>query len=1391
MAKSRRSSQFKAFILESILTPSSFIDTGLDEVNNGVDEGLEAYGLPTDEIELPEPVEPEAAEAMDVTPEDIEVSELRNEIEIIDYIDPLLLTESVDPNVGVFTVDDSGYVSIDYLFDGGKYDQGELAIFSLEGMTEEPGSQAFIQEAARRALSNSKLGYVVISDATDGALFSTMTTTDFNSGEYRGVQTFKMNGGDRFAFILAPNHSIEQVYSGEAWRPLFSMATANPGQEFQVGEITDIASEGMVLTFEDVSVAGGRSDRDYNDLLLHVRGVTGNAPTVEDVIGEGREIQDGLPWDDIVDYLVEPPVIELPVMGSNVIYTDRFFNPTESFSLIGLVDRVDAVDRVEVWVKGFGEEWRPLGDVEDFSSEGHYRFDYGAALDAGHYEVKAIAFYPGGEAEAVTPVTVLSLDAGQEFSYRVKSALERTIDLSNYTPEALRQTPTWIVSVQAGQNVDALAQAIGAVNLGSTDLVVNTFRWEMPENIEVEDWISLLNSQEFIEYAYPLVTSNPDFYSPTNEPFINNPSHPYHQWHITQSGIPSVWNQETYGNNVKVAVVDLGFETGHIDLNQNHLSQYSKNFDNPGSSISSQSSIILNFDDLPIKNSSLDPDKPYSIYNAPNDQWDSIHQNYYRLFQNTNLKGKITDFNISFDIDHQNPQDLDVYLYALHESLYPDVNRKIKLESNGNGFNFDIATLTNLLNPLNDQSWQWQNHKLWGLAIKDNDLEVITEAGWLENLSTTMTIENRHGNNVAGIIAAAGNNNIQGSGIAPAAKWSALQFGSDGTNDVEIASALNHQDQIFDIYQNSWGYDFYGQPTNANVGNFNPPSFLWEATVEANATEGREGKGSIYVFAGGNSEALGGRTDYNAFANSRHTIAVGAVDPSNQSAIYSNPGSSLLISAYSNSGTPGMNDGIVTTDLNNQATNQFGGTSAAAPFVSGVIALMLEANPNLTWRDVQHILIQTANSEILTTTENSKEWKETIINENTMIRHHYQYGFGLINPSAAVEVARSWGAIPPEISTEARKALGSIDGRISQGGFQTWELEITEDIDIESMELIIKGNHPYRGDLEIILESPDGTISVLSEKHGDGNGDDFDRTLYENQRNYNWTFTSLRHWGESSLGTNKTGIWKVTVRDVGDVSISNGRMSSVQLIAYGTDPNFVEKPEPQWQYTTDSFNDSMAGYDVGGTRYEIYSTAVKETEDSIYFAINTNMPTHGHDSTNAQDGHIAWGDLLFNFSGKNLDTASANRELFGIRFADNGAGVGELGVYANVTAKQLARQNGLLLWNESLNGYINWINQHGGNPTMGDLSVYDPYFNQGGHVPNLIASGIKIGDVEVLTDVSQLGLDFGSFGATGTYTFALKFDRHLLPSGDYVYTLAPECDNDVTAGVGSFGQGQN
>ncbi|MBD2001635.1 MULTISPECIES: XDD3 family exosortase-dependent surface protein [Cyanophyceae] len=220
-----------------------------------------------------------------------------------------------------------------------------------------------------------------------------------------------------------------------------------------------------------------------------------------------------------------------------------------------------------------------------------------------------------------------------------------------------------------------------------------------------------------------------------------------------------------------------------------------------------------------------------------------------------------------------------------------------------------------------------------------------------------------------------------------------------------------------------------------------------------------------------------------------------------------------------------------------------------------------------------------------------------------------------------------------------------------------------------------------------------------------------------------------------------------------------------------------------WSYAIDSFNDSTQGtpLQVGGTDYEIYGLAIKETKDSVFVAISTNLPVGGV-SSHAQDGYTRWGDLIFNFTEENLSAANAQGNLLGIRFDEqNESGVSSSGIYSYVTLKDVAKENN----NEfgSLSNHNQVVQQHGGTPSIGDLAANDLYFEQNQQIQNIIASGTKIGELNLLEGefFGKLGLDFGHFGANSSYTIGFSFDRSLLPTGSFIAHLAPECDNDIVA----------
>ncbi|MCP2730063.1 S8 family serine peptidase [Limnofasciculus baicalensis] len=257
---------------------------------------------------------------------------------------------------GVFTVGDSGQVQISLEFDGGKYD-GELAIFSLDGMEQfEPGSHDFIREAASRALSDSVLGHVVISDRTEGArFFGELGESDWNEGEYLGVKTFEMRSGDEFGFMLIPNSTVQEVFDNPAiegaGRPLFSLATANPNDAFHVGQIADVTGDGTTFVMEDLRVDTG-SDYDYNDIIFRVSGATGKVVLMDGLIDPAHDWRTTeLGQEIIASAIPEPVQIDFNFPGSDqplIGIIDTGFsgdNPDIDYSHIILGrDRVDGDD---------------------------------------------------------------------------------------------------------------------------------------------------------------------------------------------------------------------------------------------------------------------------------------------------------------------------------------------------------------------------------------------------------------------------------------------------------------------------------------------------------------------------------------------------------------------------------------------------------------------------------------------------------------------------------------------------------------------------------------------------------------------------------------------------------------------------------------------------------------------------------------------------------------------------------------------------------------------------------------------------------------------------------------------------------------------------------------
>ncbi|MEL7502315.1 MAG: DUF4114 domain-containing protein [Cyanobacteria bacterium J06554_6] len=194
---------------------------------------------------------------------------------------------------GVFTVGSTGAVTVNFLHDNGAY-EGELGIFDLTGMAAlEPGSTAYIQEASRRALSNSAEGYVVISDVTQGAQRSgDLGERDWNSGPTADSRTLSLTTGTQFALMLVPDGTIQSVFddpgSGGAQRPLFSIAAANPRNAVHLAQVGS-----TVFAMEDIRFDRG-SDRDFNDLVFGLEGASGIFLPLSEVVATKKDWSDTL-----------------------------------------------------------------------------------------------------------------------------------------------------------------------------------------------------------------------------------------------------------------------------------------------------------------------------------------------------------------------------------------------------------------------------------------------------------------------------------------------------------------------------------------------------------------------------------------------------------------------------------------------------------------------------------------------------------------------------------------------------------------------------------------------------------------------------------------------------------------------------------------------------------------------------------------------------------------------------------------------------------------------------------------------------------------------------------------------------------------------------------------
>ncbi|XP_078286023.1 furin-like [Rhinoraja longicauda] len=387
----------------------------------------------------------------------------------------------------------------------------------------------------------------------------------------------------------------------------------------------------------------------------------------------------------------------------------------------------------------------------------------------------------------------------------------------------------------------------------------------------------------------------------------------------------------------------------------------------------------------------------------------------------------------------------------------------------------------------------------------------------------TQLNDNRHGTRCAGEVAAAANNNICGVGVAYNAKIGGVRMLDGEVTDAVEAQSLNMYPQHIDIYSASWGPEDDGKTVDG-------PAKLAQAAFFKGITQGRGGRGSIFVWASGNGGRERDSCNCDGYTNSIYTLSISSTTQNGNVPWYSEACSSTLATTYS-SGEQ-FEKQIVTTDLRQKCTESHTGTSASAPLAAGIIALALEANKNLTWRDMQHLVVRTSKPAHLF----SKDW----ITNGVGRKVSHSYGYGLLDAGAMVELAKNWTSVGSQ-----RKCVIVITSEPKDIGNR---LEIRKSVDaclrtpnfIQSLEHVqarVTLSFSKRGDLALYLTSPMGTRSIL---------------LPLRQRDYSsegftdWAFMSTHSWDEKA-----TGEWVLELENMSDQN-NYGTLRQFTLVLYGT-----------------------------------------------------------------------------------------------------------------------------------------------------------------------------------------------------------------------------------------------
>ena len=323
---------------------------------------------------------------------------------------------------------------------------------------------------------------------------------------------------------------------------------------------------------------------------------------------------------------------------------------------------------------------------------------------------------------------------------------------------------------------------------------------------------------------------------------------------------------------------------------------------------------------------------------------------------------------------------------------------------------------------------------------------------------------NAHGTAVAGLIAAR-DNDVGGRGVAPRATLRVHNIIPHSTTAF-IVQSLARDIETVAIMNNSWGR----RATHLPLPSLSEALFL---AVEEGVTQGYGGRGVLYVKAAGNDYFVGDNANYEPLQTHYGIMSVCAVGSEGKLAQYSESGANLWVCGPSSGGPTRL----YTSANYNRYTDAFGGTSGAAPIVSGVAALIREANPRLTWRDIKLILASSAKR----VEPDQSHWREggrKYENRSERYSHNVNFGFGLVDAEAAVHLARRWTKLPPfgETTAESTERVPLSSGAVFES-----KINVSTDLDFVEWVLVETALDVARfRSFSFELESPSGVVTNLS-----------------------------------------------------------------------------------------------------------------------------------------------------------------------------------------------------------------------------------------------------------------------------------------------------------------------